>query len=66
MAPRLRDRLDRGERRVVDAVTTLDVAVLDDTVLARLDPDGTLLCNVNTPTDVDRARRHAEAGRAVE
>ena len=66
VAPRLRDRLDRGERRVVDAVTTLDVAVLDDTVLARLDPDGTLLCNANTPADVDRARRHAEAGRAAE
>ena len=52
VAPRLRDRLDRGERRVVDAVTDLDVAVLDDTVLAPLDPDGTLLCNVNTPADV--------------
>ena len=66
VAPQLRDRLDRGERRVVDAVTTLDIAVLDDTVLARLDPDGTLLCNVNTPADVDRARRHAEVGRAAE
>jgi molybdopterin-guanine dinucleotide biosynthesis protein A len=61
VAPALRARIDRGERRVVEAVTALDVATLDDAVLAPLDPDGTLLCNVNTPADVDRARRHAAA-----
>jgi hypothetical protein len=43
----------------------LDVAVLDDGVLAALDPDGTLLCNVNTADDYARARRLAtvRAGR---
>ena len=59
--PRLRAALDAGERRVVAAVTALDVAVLDDGVLAALDPDGTLLCNVNTPDDYARARRLATA-----
>jgi molybdopterin-guanine dinucleotide biosynthesis protein A len=56
VAPRLRQQLDAGERRVVVAVAALDVLVLDDAALAPLDPDGTLLCNVNTPADYARAR----------
>lgn len=64
-APRLRAALEAGERRVVTAVTVLETAVLDDGVLAALDPDGTLLCNVNTPDDYARARHLAttESGR---
>ena len=62
--PPLRAALDAGERRVVAAVTALDCAVLDDGVLVALDPDGTLLCNVNTPDDYARARRLAAARRA--
>jgi molybdenum cofactor guanylyltransferase len=62
--PTLRAALDAGERRVVAAVTALDCAVLDDGVLAALDPDGTLLCNVNTPDDYARAQRLAAARRA--
>jgi len=57
VAPRLRRQLDAGERRVVAAVAALDVVVLDDAALAPLDPDGTLLCNVNTPADYARARQ---------
>jgi molybdopterin-guanine dinucleotide biosynthesis protein A len=60
-AARLRAGLDAGERRVVAAVTALAPAALDDDVLAALDPDGTLLCNVNTPDDYARARRLASA-----
>ncbi|MGD9905564.1 MAG: molybdenum cofactor guanylyltransferase [Vicinamibacterales bacterium] len=56
-ARRLHDALASGERRVVAAVSTLDVAALDDAALAPLDPDGTLLCNVNTPDDYAHARR---------
>ena len=63
VAPRLRQALASGQRRVVAVVAALDVAVLDDAALAPLDPDGTLLCNVNTPDDYERARRHA-AGRS--
>lgn len=60
-AARLRAGLDAGERRVVAAVTALAPAALDDDVLAALDPDGTLLCNVNTPDDYARARHLATA-----
>jgi len=56
-AARLRRHLDAGERRVVAAVVALDVVVLGDAALASLDPDGTLLCNVNTPADHARARQ---------
>jgi molybdopterin-guanine dinucleotide biosynthesis protein A len=61
VAARLRAGLDAGERRVVAAVTALAPAALDDDVLAALDPDGTLLCNVNTPDDYARARHLATA-----
>jgi molybdopterin-guanine dinucleotide biosynthesis protein A len=61
--PRLRAALDAGERRIVTAVTALDCAVLDGGVLAALDPDGTLLCNVNTPDDYAQAQRLAAARR---
>jgi molybdopterin-guanine dinucleotide biosynthesis protein A len=60
-AARLRAGLDAGERRVVAAVTALAPAALDDDVLAALDPDGTLLCNVNTPDDYARAQHLAIA-----
>jgi molybdopterin-guanine dinucleotide biosynthesis protein A len=63
-AARLRAALDAGERRVVAAVTALDCAVVDGGVLAALDPDGALLCNVNTPDDYARAERLAAAHRA--
>lgn len=62
---RLRAALDAGERRVVAAVTALEPALLDDGVLTALDPDGALLCNVNTPDDYARARdlAYVRAGR---
>lgn len=60
-AARLRAGLDAGEGRVVAAVTALAPAALDDDALAALDPDGTLLCNVNTPDDYARARHLATA-----
>jgi molybdopterin-guanine dinucleotide biosynthesis protein A len=61
VAVRLRASLDAGERRVVAAVTALAPAALDDDALATLDPDGALLCNVNTPDDYARARHLATA-----
>jgi len=59
VAPRLRLALDSGQRRIVPVVAAQDVAVLDDAARAPLDPDGMLLCTVNTPDDYERARRHA-------
>ncbi len=56
VAPRLKARLDAGQRRVIEAVTALDVRYLDTDELAPFDPDGRLLLNVNTPEDYSRAR----------
>lgn len=58
-AARLATAIARGERRVTDTITALDVAELDAAALAALDDDGTLLLNVNTPEDYERARRLA-------
>ena len=54
-APHLRARIDEGRLRIVDALDGLDVREMDPGELARFDPDGTLLLNVNTPDDYARA-----------
>lgn len=50
-------QLDRGVRKVTDAIFDSDLAVrqLDPDELAPYDPDGTLLFNINTPDDYARA-----------
>jgi molybdopterin-guanine dinucleotide biosynthesis protein A len=52
----LHARIQRGDLRVVDAVATLDVRYLDPDELLPFDPDGTLLLNLNTPDEYERAR----------
>lgn len=59
VAPRLRDRIDRGQWRVTDALEDLRVSAMTDAELAPFDPDGRLLLNVNTPEDLQAATRHA-------
>ncbi len=59
VAPRLRDRIDRGQWRVTDALEDLRVSAMTDAELAPFDPDGRLLLNVNTPEDLKAATRHA-------
>lgn len=59
VAPRLRDRIDRGQWRVTDALEDLTVGAMTDADLAPFDPDGRLLLNVNTPDDLRVATRHA-------
>jgi len=59
VAPRLRDRIDRGHWRVTDALADLRVSAMTDADLAPFDPDGRLLLNVNTPEDLQVATRHA-------
>ena len=54
-APHLRARIDEGRLRLVDALDGLDVREMDPGELARFDPDGRLLLNVNTPDDYARA-----------
>lgn len=58
VAPRLRDRIDRGSWRVTDALEDLTVSAMTDADLAPFDPDGRLLLNVNTPEDLRDATRH--------
>lgn len=59
VAPRLRDRIDRGHWRVTDALEDLTVGAMTDADLAPFDPDGRLLLNVNTPEDLQAAIRQA-------
>jgi molybdopterin-guanine dinucleotide biosynthesis protein A len=55
-AAALRARLDQGQLRVIDALAALEVRYLEGEELRPFDPDGTLLLNVNTPDEYERAR----------
>lgn len=59
VAPALRARIDAGAWRVVDAVATLRVGIVDDAAIAAFDRDGRLLLNLNTPDDEAAARRYS-------
>lgn len=59
---RVRRRLEKGERRVVDLLDEIRVTVVTDDDLARLDPDRRLLLNVNTPDDYRHATRLVTSG----
>ncbi|MGH9348086.1 MAG: molybdenum cofactor guanylyltransferase, partial [Vicinamibacterales bacterium] len=54
-APHLRARLDQGQLRILDALDGLDVREMSASDVARFDPDGRLLLNVNTAGDYARA-----------
>jgi molybdopterin-guanine dinucleotide biosynthesis protein A len=49
-----RARLDAGELGVRDLLDAIGTAVLDEAELARLDPEGIALTNLNTPDDLAR------------
>lgn len=51
--------LDRGERRVIEAVAALPPRLIPSAAVRPFDPDGRLLINVNTPDDYARATRLA-------
>lgn len=59
IAPRLKERIDRGQWRVTDVLADLTVCPVTAADLARFDPDGRLLLNVNTPDDLRLATHHA-------
>ena len=61
--PALEARLDRGELKAADFLDDLGVRWVEGDELARLDPQGTALFNLNTPEDVERAREIASRGR---
>jgi molybdopterin-guanine dinucleotide biosynthesis protein A len=55
VASRLKTRIDRGMLRVREALEELRVTELDPAELARLGVDDTMLMNVNSPADYQRA-----------
>jgi molybdopterin-guanine dinucleotide biosynthesis protein A len=55
VALRLKARVDRGALGVREALTGLRVRELGVAEMAALDPDGTMLMNVNTLADYERA-----------
>jgi molybdopterin-guanine dinucleotide biosynthesis protein A len=59
VALRIKPRLDRGALRVTDALAEMQVHELSGDALTALDPAGTLLANVNTPDDHQRALDHS-------
>lgn len=61
VAPTLKRRLDAGAWRVSDALAEMDVREVTTDELERLDPDGMLLTNVNTPNDQRQAERRLRA-----
>ena len=60
-----RDRLASRKLKLQGLLDAVDTAYLEPSVLARLDPDGHALFNVNTPDDLTRAREllHAQGQR---
>ena len=58
-APTIKARLDRGDLRISEAMTDLRVVEVPQEAIARMDPDGKLLMNLNTPDDYERARQRA-------
>ena len=55
VATHFRARIDGGALRITDALDGLDVHAIVPEEVARFDPDGRLLLNVNTPDDYRRA-----------
>lgn len=53
---RLQARLDRGELKAQQFVASLATTYVDEDVLARLDPQGICLKNINTPEDFEQAQ----------
>lgn len=61
IAGRVKARIDRRALRITDALDELTVQPVGPEDVARFDPDGMLLTNVNTPDDYQRACQQANA-----
>jgi molybdopterin-guanine dinucleotide biosynthesis protein A len=57
-----RARLADGRLALRGLLDAIDTATLEEADLARVDPDGTALMNVNTPEDLARARAAGARG----
>ncbi len=61
-AAAIRASFDAGTRKVTEAMKGLPMEVLDEPVWKRFDSDNRLFWNMNTPDDLEAARRILEAG----
>ncbi len=55
----IKRRLDRRDLRISEAMSDLRVVEVPTETIERMDPDGRLLMNVNTPDDYARAQQRA-------
>jgi molybdopterin-guanine dinucleotide biosynthesis protein A len=55
----IRAALERGDRRMVSFLSDLSVREIGQAEWAAIDPSGLAFFNVNTPADLDEARRRA-------
>lgn len=53
-----------GIRKVTDALADLQVQIVDESEWRKFDPDGSVLSNMNTPADYDKAREWWETAAA--
>jgi molybdenum cofactor guanylyltransferase len=53
--------LSRGVRKVTNALAELQVQIVEESEWRKIDPDGRVLTNMNTPADYDEARAWWEA-----
>ena len=60
-APSIARALERGVRKVTDALAELQVQTIEESEWRKIDPDGRVLSNMNTPADYDEARAWWEA-----
>ncbi|MGB6482572.1 MAG: molybdenum cofactor guanylyltransferase [Candidatus Acidiferrales bacterium] len=56
--------LERGVRKITDALAELTLAPIAPTEWKAFDPRGRLFKNINTPADYEQARTDAEAGQS--
>jgi molybdenum cofactor guanylyltransferase len=67
LASGLARRVEHGQLRIADALGDWCIRAVEPEEIARFDPDGVLLMNVNTPDDYERAcevarARHIDGG----
>ena len=55
------DALKRGVRKVTDALAEFQLQTVEESKWLRIDPEGRVLSNMNTPADYDEARAWWEA-----
>jgi molybdopterin-guanine dinucleotide biosynthesis protein A len=61
--PAVEAALEAGKNRVISFFPSVQVTIVDETDLSRLDPQGLSFFNINTPEDLNHAMRILAEGR---